>query len=100
MTPENLLRHVRSLLSWLGASGVKRADDELTTASRQHDKPTPVCRTTEVKGRASCLQPSLLHRKNVSFSSSIAAHPDRLKLAHTAIEASATRAQARIAQCI
>src|SRR5262249_60301495 len=36
------------------------------------------------------------HRKKVSFSSSIAAHPERLKLADTAIEASATRAQARI----
>ena len=31
------------------------------------------------------------HRKKVSFSSSIAAHPQRLKLADTAIEASATR---------
>ena len=36
------------------------------------------------------------HRKKVSFSSSIAAHPERLKLADKAIEASATRAQARI----
>src|SRR5262249_36902678 len=36
------------------------------------------------------------HRKKVSFSSSIAAHPERLKLADTAIEASATRAQGRI----
>jgi hypothetical protein len=36
------------------------------------------------------------HRKKVSFSSSIAAHPERLMLADTAIEASATRAQARI----
>jgi hypothetical protein len=36
------------------------------------------------------------HLKKVSFSSSIAAHPERLKLADTAIEASATRAQARI----
>src|SRR5262249_13279076 len=36
------------------------------------------------------------HRKKVSFSSSIAAPPDWLKLADTAIEASATRAQARI----
>src|SRR2546423_2694159 len=36
------------------------------------------------------------HRKKVSFSSSIAAQPERLKLADTAIEASATRAQARI----
>jgi len=34
------------------------------------------------------------HRKKVSFSSSIAAHPERLMLADTAIEASATRAQA------
>ena len=36
------------------------------------------------------------HRRKVSFSSSIAAHPERLKLADMAIEASATRAQARI----
>ena len=36
------------------------------------------------------------HLKKVSFRSSIAAHPERLKLADTAIEASATRAQARI----
>ena len=34
------------------------------------------------------------HRRKVSFSSSIAAHPERLMLADTAIEASATRAQA------
>jgi hypothetical protein len=36
------------------------------------------------------------HRMKVSFSSSIAAHPEKIKLADTAIEASATRAQARI----
>ena len=35
-------------------------------------------------------------RKKVSFSYSIAAHAERLKLADTAIEASATRAQAHI----
>jgi hypothetical protein len=34
--------------------------------------------------------------KNLSFSSSIAAHPERVNARGTAIEASATRAQARI----